>query len=148
VRALLFVPVAVLVLSACGGSSTHYTTGLETTSAQNAKAQITRAYEKFFSNKTTVDGKVSLLENGPQFKSVIRLFASNPLAKNASATVSSVTLQGGKRASVVYVVKLGSASLGKQRGTAVRQNGVWKVGYAGLCRLVGLGGSLPPACRP
>ena len=51
-----------------------------------------------------------------------------------------MTLQGADKAKVVYTVKLGSAGLPKQNGTAVRQNGTWKVGYASLCRLVALAG--------
>jgi hypothetical protein len=78
---------------------------------------------------------------------VIRGFASLPLAKNVSATVSSVTLQGANSAKVVYTVKLGSAGLPKQTGTAVRQNGTWKVGDASLCKLVSLQGSTPSACK-
>ena len=102
----------------------------------------------FFAPGTSLSDRVALLQNGPQFKSVIKLFANNPLAKNASATVASVTMQGANEAKVVYSVKLGSTSLGTQNGTAVRQNGTWKVGYASLCRLVGLGGSVPSACKP
>jgi hypothetical protein len=49
---------------------------------------------------------------------------------------------------VAYTVKLGSAGLPKQTGTAVRENGTWKVGYASLCRLVALQGSTPSACKP
>ena len=103
---------------------------------------------KFFAGSTPLSERVSLLENGQQFKSVIKLFADNPLAKHASATVSSVTLQGANQAKVVFNVKVGGAALGPQTGPAVRQNGRWKVGYSGLCRLVALGGSLPSVCRP
>ena len=61
--------------------------------------------------------------------------------------VSSVTVQGPNSAKVVYTVKLGSAGLPKQTGTAVRQNGVWKVGDASLCKLVALQGSTPSVCK-
>jgi hypothetical protein len=110
--------------------------------------RIASAYEEFFSPDTSLSDRVALLQNGSQFKSVIRSFASNPLAKKASAHVSSVTLKGANEAKVVYSIKLGSTSLGTQTSTAVRQNGSWKVGYASLCRLVALGGTLPPACKP
>jgi len=59
-----------------------------------------------------------------------------------------VKLEGSDKAKVVYTVKLGSAGLPKQTGTAVRQNGTWKVGYASLCKLVALQGPAPPACAP
>lgn len=118
-----------------------------TVSTAAEKAQIKSAYEKFFAGKTPLDQRVALLQNGSQFKPVIRTFASNPLAKNVSATVSSVTLQGQNKAKVVYVVTFAGTSLPKQTGTAVRQGGTWKVGFASLCKLVSLGGSTPSACK-
>jgi hypothetical protein len=143
VRRLAVVVVAGLALAACGSSSHTSTTG-----DAAAKAQIKSAYEKFFSGQSSVSDRVALLQNGSQFKSVIQSFASNPLAKNVKVTVSSVRLEGANEAKVVYTVKLGSAGLPKQTGTAVRENGTWKVGYASLCRLVALQGSTPSACKP
>jgi hypothetical protein len=130
----------VVALAACGGSS-------KSSNTANDKAQIESAYVKFFSGKTSLSDRVALLENGQKFKPVVQAFASNPLAKNVSATVSSVTLQGANKAKVVYSVKLGGAALPTQNGTAVRQDGKWKVGDAGLCKLVALGGATPSACK-
>ncbi len=62
-------------------------------------------------------------------------------------SVSWVTLEGQDNAKVVYTVKLGSAVLPKQTGTAVLQNGAWKVGDASLCKLVALQGSTPSVCK-
>jgi hypothetical protein len=132
------------VLAGCGSSS-HTST---TNGSAAAQAQIKSAYEKFFSSQASVSDRAAALQDGSRFKSVIRGFASNPLAKNVNVTVSSVTLQGQDKAKVVYTVKLGSTALPKLTGTAVRQNGTWKVGYASLCRLVALQGTAPPACAP
>ena len=153
-RRLQIVLTLVLVcggLAACGGSGSHTTTLSTGTTIVNTaaeKAQITSAYKKFFSGQTSVPDRVALLQNGSEFKSVIQAFASNPLAKNVNVTVSSVTLHGPDDAKVVYTVKLGSAGLPKQTGTAVKQEGTWKVGYASLCKLVSLQGSTPSACKP
>ncbi len=87
-----------------------------------------------------------MLQDGSRLKSVIESFASNPLAKNASVKVFSVTMQGADKAKVVYTVKLGGTSLTTQTGSAVKQNGTWKVGYLGLCKLVALGGTTPTVC--
>jgi hypothetical protein len=144
VRRLALVVVAGLALAGCG-SSMHAST---TNSTAAAQAQIKSAYEKFFSAQSSVSDRVALLQNGPQFKSAIQALANNPLAKNVKVTVSSVRLEGANEAKVVYTVKLGSAGLPKQTGTAVRENGTWKVGYASLCRLVSLQGSTPSACKP
>jgi hypothetical protein len=142
VRQLAPVLVAVLALAACAGSSHTSTNG-----DRAAKVQIASAYEEFFSAQTSLSDRVGLLQNGAKFKSVVQGFASNPLAKNVSATVSSVTLQGANKAKVVYTVKLGGSALPQQTGTAVKQNGTWKVGYLGLCKLVALGGTTPAVCK-
>ncbi|HEY8107614.1 MAG TPA: hypothetical protein VIC70_02845 [Gaiellaceae bacterium] len=142
-RRLALVVVAGLALAGCGGSSHTSTSG-----DAAAQAQIKSAYQKFFSGQTSVSDRAAVLQNGSKFKSVIQAFASNPLAKNVSVAVSSVALQGANNAKVVYTVKLGSAGLPKQTGTAVLQNGTWKVGYASLCKLVALQGSTPSACKP
>jgi hypothetical protein len=139
VRRPVLLLVLVLALAACGGSSKPKTS--------NDVAQIKSAYAKFFSGKTSVSDRVALLENGAHFKSLIQTFAANPLAKNVTATVSSVTLQGADKAKVVYVVKFGGTSLPAQTGSAVRENGTWKVGSASLCKLVALQGSTPSACK-
>jgi hypothetical protein len=138
-----------LVLAACGGghkAAQSTTTGAGFTAAD--RAQITSAYEQFFSAKTPVTDRISVLQNGPKFKKVVQAFASNPLAKNVTATVSSVTPAGPDKAKVVYQVKLAGSSLPTQKGTAVRQNGTWKVGDASLCKLIALQGSTPAACKP
>jgi hypothetical protein len=142
VARLALVFVAVLALAACGGSSKS-----KTSSGPSAEAQIRSAYVKFFSSKTPTSERVALLQNGSQFKPVVTAFANNPLAQNVSATVSSVTLQGANKAKVVYQVKFAGSSLPKQTGTAVRENGTWKVGDASLCKLIALSGSTPSACK-
>lgn len=128
---------AALALAGCGGGG----------GKSSDTDQIKSAYETFFSGKSSVSDRVAVLQDGPRFKSVVASFASNPLAKNVSVTVSSVTLQGANKAKVVYTAKLAGSALPTQTGTAVRQNGTWKVGYASLCRLVALQGSTPSACK-
>ena len=58
-----------------------------------------------------------------------------------------MSLEGADKAKVVYSVSLGGASLPTQTGSAVRENGTWKVGDASLCKLISLQGSTPPACN-
>jgi hypothetical protein len=139
VRKLAIVLLLVIALAACGGSSKSKTS--------DDQAQIKSAYEKFFSAKNSVPDRVAVLQNGSRFKALVTSFASNPLAQNVSAKVSSVTLQGPNKAKVVYVVKFAGSSLPQQTGTAVRQNGTWKVADASLCKLVALQGSTPAICK-
>jgi hypothetical protein len=143
VRRLAFVVVAGLVLAGCG-SSMHTSTSGNTAAAQ---AQVKSAYQKFFSGQTSIPDRVAVLQGGSKFKGLVTSFASNPLAKNVSVAVSTVKLEGQDRAKVVYTVKLGGAALPKLTGTAVRENGTWKVGDASLCKLVALQGSTPSVCK-
>ncbi|HKD94765.1 MAG TPA: hypothetical protein VKB43_08680 [Gaiellaceae bacterium] len=144
-RRLALLLVVGFALAGCGGGHG----GMSTTNSLSAteRETIVNNWEKFFSSETAVAGKVALLQDGSRFKGLVTNFANNPLAKNVSATVSSVKLQGQDRAKVVYIVKFGGASLPKQTGTAVLQDGTWKVGSASLCKLVSLQGSTPSVCK-
>jgi hypothetical protein len=144
VRRLALVLVAGVVLAGCGGGGKSFTTNAF---LRYPRTQIIESYRTFFAGSTPLAQRVALLQDGSRFEQVIQAFASNPLAKDVSVKVTSVTVQGRDKAKVVYVVKLGSAGLPKQSGTAVRQNGTWKVGYASLCRLVALQGSTPSVCK-
>jgi hypothetical protein len=131
--------VAVFLLGACGGGNSNPDAAQE--------AQVKQAWTSFFSTKTSVAAHVALLQDGARFRPVIASLIGNPLAKGLKASVSSVTLQGPNKAKVVYTLTIPGFPLGKQTGYAYKQNGKWLVGYAGLCKLVALGGSPPAACK-
>lgn len=137
-RLALVLALIALGLAGCGKSNHQQ---------RLSQDKIKSAYETFFSGKSTIPERVAVLQDGPRFKGLVTSFANNPLAKNVSATVGTVTLQGANKAKVTYTVKLGGTKLPQQTGTAVRQNGTWKVGYLGLCKLVALGGVTPAACK-
>jgi glucose/arabinose dehydrogenase len=116
-----------------------------------AVAQITANWEKFFSSSTPVAEKVTLLQNGSTFEAAIKAFANFPLASSLGAKVTNVTLNSATSATVTYSITTSSGStlLPNQKGTAVYQDGVWKVGDASLCGLFKLipGGTIPSACN-
>jgi hypothetical protein len=97
--------------------------------------------------------RISLLQDGQEFASVIKSQASSSLASQASAKVIKVTVVSATRATVIYsILESGKTVLAKQTGVAVYQDGTWKVGIASFCRLLTLenGGktsSLPAACK-
>jgi ABC-type glycerol-3-phosphate transport system substrate-binding protein len=125
----------VLLLAACGGGG-------------NSDAdQVKHVWTSFFSAKTPVSQKPAMLQDGQRFKSAITTLASNPLASQLSAKVSSVTLEGAAKAKVVYSIYLGNTAVFRnQVGYAFKQNGKWLVGYAGLCNLMERAGQLPSTC--
>ena len=113
-------------------------------------AEITANWEKFFSSSTPVSQKVTLLQNGSTFEGAIKAFASFPLASSLGAKVTNVTVNSATSATVTYNITTssGSSLLPNQKGTAIYQDGVWKVGDVSLCSLFKLipGGTVPSAC--
>ncbi len=118
-------------------------------SSSAAVAEITTNWEKFFSSSTPTAERVALLQNGSKFGAAITAFASLPLASGIGAKVTGVTLNSATSATVTYSITSGGTSLlSGQKGTAVYQDGTWKVGDASLCGLFKLipGGTVPSAC--
>lgn len=156
-----------LGLAACGSSSSSAPPASSTSSpaaspsatstgssasAADEKA-ITTNWEAFFNAKTPVAKRVSLLQDGSTFASIIKAQAGSGLAASATAQVTKVTMITSSEAQVTYSILVGGTpELKGQNGTAVLQDGTWKVGVASFCGLLTLenGGStssLPAACK-
>jgi hypothetical protein len=115
----------------------------------NAKAQITANWEAFFNGQTSAAKKIQLLQNGQKFAAVINAQAGSGLASSAGAKVTAVVLNSATSATVSYDITLsGATALANQTGTAVYQNGMWKVGDVSFCQLLKLenAGSSPSVC--
>src|ERR1700729_3012634 len=131
--------------AASSSSSSTALAGDEKTIAANWTA--------FFNPKTPVAKRVSLLQDGSQFASIIQAQAGGGLAASASAQVTKVTVISTTQAGVAYNILLdGQPALTKQSGTAVLQDGTWKVGVTSFCNLLSLENSgnsskLPAACK-
>ena len=116
-------------------------------------ATIAKNWETFFSAKTPVATRISLLQDGQTFASVIRAQAGSGLAASATAKVTKVTLVSPAQGQVTYSILLGGQpALSGQTGVAVLQDGTWKVGLASFCGLLatengGKTSGLPAACR-
>jgi hypothetical protein len=142
------VPASVSTASASGSAGSAAGASEAATGAA-AQAAIKSNWEAFFSGKTGAAKKISLLQNGQVFASVINAQAGSSLSSSASAVVTSVTITSATQAKVVYDVLLGGqTALSKQSGVAVYENGIWKVGDASFCGLLGLenGGKAPSVC--
>lgn len=118
-----------------------------------ATTAITTNWEAFFNAKTPVSKRVSLLQNGSQFQSIIQAQAGSGLAALATAKVTHVTVSSPTQATVTYnILVSGTPQLKNQSGVAVLQNGTWKVGVASFCGLLtlenaGKTAGLPAACK-
>ncbi len=130
-------------------ASTSSSTSPSTTiDAAAATAQITANWQRFFDHTTALADREALLENGPSYAAALITRSKDPLQAQASATVKSVALTAGDRATVTYDVSLnGAVALPDAQGEAVRQGGVWKVSAQSFCSLVTLGAASPvPGC--
>jgi hypothetical protein len=114
-----------------------------------AVSVIKTNWEAFFNGKTGATQKISLLQNGQTFASVIKAQAGTTIASGASAVVTAVVVESSSTATVSYNVDLnGTPALSNQTGTAVYQDGTWKVGDVSFCALLTLenGGKAPSVC--
>jgi ABC-type phosphate transport system substrate-binding protein len=111
------------------------------TAAAAAKAQIAANYAKFFSKSTPIAEKAAVLENGSSMAATLNAFAKDPRVGQASAKVTNVTFTAADKANVTYAISIGNqVMLPNATGTAVLQDGVWKVSDATLCGLLTLSG--------
>jgi hypothetical protein len=146
------------LVAACGSNTTTTSAPPSTTtsspaSSSGAVATITKNWETFFdAGKTPVSTRISLLENGSQFPA--KDLQATGIASEASAQVVSVSNVTASTAVVKYNVLLaGSPALKNQTGTAVYQDGTWKVGISSFCGLLtlekssGFISSVPSVCR-
>jgi hypothetical protein len=130
------------------GSSPSVGSTAGATSA-NAEAQIKANWEAFFNGQTSAAKKISLLENGQKFASVINAQAGSGIATSAAAKVTAVVVNSPAKATVSYDITLaGATALANQTGTAVYQDGMWKVGDVSFCQLLKLenAGTAPSVC--
>lgn len=146
--------------AACGGPSgaPSAPSASATGSAASIPAGLTGSaraiaanWVEFFSPATPVATKESLLQNGPAFAAVLRGQATSSMARSIAAQVTGVTLTSGTAADVTWNLLLsGAPALTSQKGTAVYQDGAWKVAAASFCGLLALdvaSAPLPAACK-
>jgi hypothetical protein len=121
--------------------------------SSSAVAEITANWTTFFNSSTSNTKRVQLLENGSQFSSAISAFAASPLAAAVTSKVDSVSLSSATKAKVKYNLSaMGATVASGASGTAVLQDGTWKVGDDVFCGLLteaksaGITIPVPSAC--
>jgi hypothetical protein len=135
---------AAALFAGCGGGKKAAPAG---SAPSESRAAIKENWETFFDGSTPAAHRLSLLENGPDFASLLKAVNSSPLAKQVKATVSGVKIDSPSSATVTYTVLLGKQPvLADATGEAVLVDGTWKVGVASFCKLLALEGVVPAAC--
>ena len=130
-------------------ASPSATASKQATSGAAAAAAIKQDWVTFFNPKTSVAAKEAILENGSKYEALLKSQASNPTAATASASVQSVKITSPTGATIDYTILVsGSPVLKGQKGTAVYQDGTWKVSKTSFCGLAALetGGKAPAVC--
>jgi hypothetical protein len=144
---------ALLPAVSISATSSPATNGGGSAGNVTAITEIRANWVKFFSSSTPNSERVALLQNGQTFASAVKSFAASPLASAVSSKVDSVTLSSSTQAAVKYDLTAGGTSVASgQTGTAVLQDGTWKVGDGVFCGLLKQGASLlgmtvPAACK-
>lgn len=113
-----------------------------------AQAEIKKNWEAFFSKATPLAKKLDYLQHGDTLKAAVQQFGTDPRTEQAAAKVTGVFASSPTSATVNYQVLLnGKVALPNSVGTAVFEDGVWKVSDVTLCGLLGLmGGAKVPGC--
>ena len=156
-----------LILAACGGgssssakpaspSATASASTAEPTSGPAAVAAITANWKTVFNGKAPIPRRLALVQDGSQVAAFVQAQAKTSFgqaATGSTATVSAVTITSPSQATVHWdLLLLGTPLLKNQVGTAVYQDGIWKVAIASFCGLAYLeypkgSPKLPAACR-
>ncbi|QOV39331.1 hypothetical protein IM697_13635 [Streptomyces ferrugineus] len=136
-----------------GGNETPPTPTVERTSpaasapadAAAAETEIKQNWQKFFDPKTSLEDKRTVLENGEQMAPVLQAFSGDERGGQVQAKVSKVEFTSPTEADVTYDLTLkGATALPNAAGTAVEQDGTWKVSAKTLCALVQMSGNGSP----
>ncbi|AMW15249.1 hypothetical protein A4E84_08820 [Streptomyces qaidamensis] len=137
-----------------GSESTPPTPSAERTASVTATAPADRAaaegeirqnWQKFFDPKTSTEEKQAVLENGDRMGPVLQAFSGDERGGQVQAKVTKVEFTSATGADVTYTLTLkGATALPDASGSAVEQDGTWKVSAKTLCALVQLSGNASP----
>ncbi|HXW88786.1 MAG TPA: hypothetical protein VEJ42_11055 [Streptosporangiaceae bacterium] len=145
--------VLAVTVTACGSSPSTSKPSPKASASSSAVSEITANWEAFFSPSSSLSQRINLLQDGPQVQAAVQSLLGSSFASEASAKVTKVTLTSPTQATVIYNILVGGTpELKNQTGTAVYENGTWKVGVASFCNLAALanGGKttgLPAPCQ-
>jgi hypothetical protein len=144
-----FAPASAAPASAAPASAAPAATAPAAANTVAAAALIAANWEKVFNGSTPAWQKISLVQNGRTLTTAIG--DSRKWPSELGSYVLAVRLDSAASAAVTYTIAVSGFSepaLSGLTGTAVYQNGVWKVGDVSLCAVLKLvpGGPVPSGC--
>jgi hypothetical protein len=114
-----------------------------------AEQEIKQNWQKFFDPATSTQDKQSVLENGDRMAPVLAAFSGDERGGQVQAKVTAVEFTSPTEANVTYDLTLkGATALPGASGTAVEQDGAWKVSAKTLCALVSMSGNASASALP
>ncbi|MFF7450845.1 MULTISPECIES: hypothetical protein [unclassified Streptomyces] len=114
-----------------------------------AEKEVTENWERFFDPRTSTEQKQAVLENGDEMGPVLAAFSGDKRGGQVDTEVSGVEFGSATKATVTYTLLLnGATALPDTKGTAVEQDGTWKVSVSTLCALVQLSGNASASALP
>ena len=130
------------MLVSCGGGGFN---------AASATSQIKTNWSQFFDSTKSIEQHQAVLQNGSQLRAALQQQLSNPLSHGVSANATTVVIAADhKTAQVTFDILRGSSVLlHNSAGSAVLDQGVWKVSKETFCTLARLGasaGQTVPGC--
>lgn len=122
--------------------------GTASTPPPATQRAIAHAFEVFFNTNTSLADSIKVLQHGPAFRQALIKESNSPSANKITAKVRRVTLSNPNVANVTYsLYSAGSPLLPSSAGSAVRENGRWKVAARTFCALLAIEGGAPAACK-
>ncbi|NGN67336.1 hypothetical protein G5C51_25960 [Streptomyces sp. A7024] len=112
-----------------------------------AEKEIKENWQKLFDPKTPIKEKPDYLEDGDEMQPLMDQMSNAKELKQVAAKVTKVTFTSPEKAEVKYALTLnGETAVPNTTGTAVLQDGTWKVSKNSICALISLSGSPAPGC--
>ncbi|WP_063835456.1 hypothetical protein [Streptomyces sp. NRRL S-118] len=116
-----------------------------------AQEEIRTSWARFFGPESSVQDRVDVAENGEQYRLMIEALTTDREARLLRVRVDSVTFGSDLRAAVRYKLFSDGRDTGHDApGSAVYQDGTWKVSFGTVCSLTQYGEDVPQAatCPP
>ncbi|MER6958816.1 hypothetical protein [Streptomyces sp. NPDC000618] len=114
-----------------------------------AEREIRQNWEKFFDPATSAEDRQDVLEHGELMGPVLDAFSGDQRGGQVAAKVEKVEFTKPTEATVTYTLTLdGATALPGASGTAVEEDGTWKVSVNSLCALVKLSGDASASALP